>query len=93
MLRPGGYLRLRDIVFAFDSAEAGRFIGAWLEAATSRSEEGWTRLELEAHLRHEYSTFNWVLEPMLEHAGFVIEEVEYGSQRTFASYLCVKRER
>jgi len=93
MLQPGGYLRLRDLVFAFDPAAAERFIGAWLAAAPRRSEEGWTRSELEAHLRDEYSTFTWILEPMLERAGFVIEEAEYGSQRTFASYLCVKRER
>ena len=90
MLRPGGYLRLRDLVFAFDPAEAERFIGAWLAAAPTRSEDGWTRSELEAHLRSEHSTFSWLLEPMLERAGFVIEEAEYGSERVFASYLCVK---
>jgi ubiquinone/menaquinone biosynthesis C-methylase UbiE len=90
MLRPGGYLRLRDLVFAFDPAEAGEVIGAWLGAAANRSEDGWTRSELETHLRDEHSTFNWVLEPMLERAGFVIEEAEYGPERVFASYRCVK---
>jgi ubiquinone/menaquinone biosynthesis C-methylase UbiE len=89
-LRPGGYLRLRDLVFAFDPGEAGRFIGAWLDAAARSTEDGWTRTELEVHLRDEYSTFTWALEPMLERAGFVIEEAEYGPERVFASYLCVK---
>jgi hypothetical protein len=27
---------------------------------------------------------------MLERAGFVIEEAEYGSERVFASYRCVR---
>jgi ubiquinone/menaquinone biosynthesis C-methylase UbiE len=90
MLRPGGYFWLRDLVFAFDPAEAGQVIGGWLNAAASRSEDGWTRKELETHLREEHSTFNWILEPMLKRAGFVMEEAEYGSERVFASYRCVK---
>jgi ubiquinone/menaquinone biosynthesis C-methylase UbiE len=90
MLRPGGYFRLRDLVFACDPAEVSLVIGAWLDTAASSSEDGWTRSELETHLRDEHSTFNWILEPMLERAGFVIEEAEYGSERVFASYRCVR---
>ena len=90
MLRPGGYFRLRDLVFACNPAEVGQVIGAWLDAAASRSEDGWTRAELETHLREEHSSFNWILEPMLERAGFVIEEAEYGPERVFASYRCEK---
>ena len=89
-LRPGGILRLRDIAFAFEPHEVERFIGAWLRSGRERPGEGWTRAELEAHVREEYSTFTWLLEPMLERAGFAIEEVDYGSRRVFAHYVCVK---
>jgi ubiquinone/menaquinone biosynthesis C-methylase UbiE len=51
ILKPGGTLRLRDLVFAFDACEADRFIETWLESAAERSEEGWTRSEFEEHLR------------------------------------------
>lgn len=85
-LRPGGILRLRDIVFSFEARDAERFVGTWLEAGGN-----WTRTELEAHVRDEHSTFTWLLEPMLERAGFEIAKAEYDARRVFARYVCVKR--
>jgi hypothetical protein len=43
-------------------------------AAATDSREGWTRAELEAHVRDEHSTFTWLFEPMLRRAGFEIRE-------------------
>ncbi|MGI8689357.1 MAG: class I SAM-dependent methyltransferase [Thermomicrobiales bacterium] len=91
MLRPGGVLRLHDLVFSFDPNEAEHTIEAWLRGARERPEDGWTRAELETHVREEYSTFSWLLEPMLEHAGFDIREAIYRPSRTYAAYTCVKR--
>jgi hypothetical protein len=59
--------------------EAEPRIAEWLDTATSdRPEDGWTREELEAHLREEHSTFSWLLEPLIEHAGFEITAASYG---------------
>jgi SAM-dependent methyltransferase len=91
LLRPGGLLRLRDIVYAFEPGEAETVVAAWLAAAAPTDEAGWTRKELEAHVRDEHSTFNWLLEPMIERAGFEIEQADYGSLRIYAQYLCRKR--
>lgn len=88
MLRPRGLLRLRDIVFSFDPAEAEHAIDGWLAAAPARPDDGYTRTELERHLRSEYSTFIWVLEPMFERCGFSIREAHYNEAGTFADYLC-----
>ena len=93
ILRTGGVLRLRDLVFAFDLSDAERFIAEWLDAGAERPEEGWTREELEVHLRDEHSTFSWLLEPMLEQAGFRVEQAEYGPVRVYAAYVCRKRVR
>jgi len=90
MLRAGGILRLRDIVFAFDPPEAERFIRDWLNSGKERPDEGWTRAEFAEHLRDEHSTFNWLLEPMLERAGFDVKEANYDSRRIYAHYVCVK---
>ncbi len=90
MLKPGGVLRLRDLVFAFDVAESERAMEAWLTRAKERPEDGWTRTELETHLRDEFSTFTWLLEPMLERAGFTIHAAEYDDSRIYAAYVCVK---
>lgn len=90
VLRPGGVLRLRDLVFSCEPREAHRIIEAWLAGAADRPAAGWTRAELEIHLRDEYSTFSWLLEPMLERAGFAIQRAEYSASRIYAAYVCVK---
>jgi SAM-dependent methyltransferase len=91
MLRPGGVFFLRDLVFSFDPHEAESTIEQWLAREVTRPEDGWTRAELEAHVREEFSTFNWLLEPMLERAGFEIRESNARDSRIYAAYLCVKR--
>ncbi|MBA2460650.1 MAG: class I SAM-dependent methyltransferase [Actinobacteria bacterium] len=91
MLGAGGTLRLRDIVYSFDPSEADRVIGDWLAGAAERIEDGWTRAELEAHLREEHSTFTWLLEPMLERAGLEVGKVVY-RRGVYADYVCVKPE-
>jgi ubiquinone/menaquinone biosynthesis C-methylase UbiE len=90
-LRSGGILRLRDLMFSFEPEEADRVVQAWLDTAPDRPESGWTRSELETHLRSEYSTFTWLLEPMLERAGFEIRNATYDESRVFAAYSCAKR--
>jgi SAM-dependent methyltransferase len=89
-LRPGGVLRLRDLVYACEPQEAGEVVSAWLEDAAERPEAGWTRAEREQHVREEFSTFSWLLEPMLQRAGFDIERAEFRA-RIYADYVCRRR--
>jgi SAM-dependent methyltransferase len=92
LLVPGGILRLRDLAFSFGLVEAEARIAAWIDdAAAERSEEGWTRDELEAHVREEYSTFTWLLEPLFERAGFEVVSAEYGAAGAHAAYVCQRR--
>lgn len=92
LLTPGGTLRLRDLVFSFDLHEAEARIADWIDAAAAeRPEDGWTRDELVTHLREEYSTFSWLLEPMIERAGFEIVAADYGAVGAYADYVCAKR--
>lgn len=91
MMSAGGILRLRDFIFSFPVEETETNIERWLEGATTNPESGWTRAELETHLQREYSTFSWLLEPMLEHAGFEILEAQPIATRVYTSYLCKKR--
>jgi len=90
VLRPGGVLYLRDLVYSFEPRESDRVIEAWLAAAPARPEAGWTREELETHVREEYSTYSWLLEPMLQRAGFEVRDARYAPTRTFAAYTCVR---
>lgn len=90
LLKPGGVLRLHDLVFSFEPSEADQTIEAWLVRAAERPEEGWTRSELETHVREEYSTFSWLLEPMIKRAGFRIQEASHRPARVYSAYTCVK---
>jgi SAM-dependent methyltransferase len=90
MLAPGGTLVLRDIVYSFEPDEADAVLEAWFAGAPTDPKDGWTRTELEAHVRDEHSTFSWLLEPTLERAGFAVADVWYSESRTYARYVCAK---
>ncbi|PZS39618.1 MAG: hypothetical protein DLM62_07300 [Pseudonocardiales bacterium] len=92
MLRPGGALRLWDIVYNFEPADAERRIDAWItETMTVDVERGWTRAAPAEHVREEQSTFTWLLEPMIERAEFDMIDATYSASGVFARYLCSKR--
>jgi ubiquinone/menaquinone biosynthesis C-methylase UbiE len=91
VLRAGGVLYLRDLVFSCEPGETEEVVAAWLDAAAEHSAAGWTRDELEAHLTTEHSTFSWLLEPMLERAGFQVRLATYRKNRAYADYLCTTR--
>ncbi len=87
ILRPGGVLRLWDVVYSFDADEAPQRIEAWCASAGATANDGWTRPELEEHVRDEHSTFSWLLEPMLRRSGFAIEHADYSDDGIFARYV------
>jgi SAM-dependent methyltransferase len=90
MLRPQGILRLRDLIYDFQPAEADALLGRWLAHAADDPARGYTRDDLAEHIRSEYSTFRWLLEPMLTAAGFEIVDVEF-DRSTYGRYTCIKR--
>ncbi len=91
VLRPGGILRLRDLVYSFDPGDAAEAIESWLASAPTDTATGWTRAELETHMRDEHSTFTWLLEPMLERAGFDVVDASHSASKIFAAYTCARR--
>jgi SAM-dependent methyltransferase len=91
LLRPGGLLYLRDLVFSFDLDESESALEAWLDGAAHSPDAGWTRAELETHLRDEFSTFTWLLEPMLERAGLEIVDRRTSGDGIYADYACVRQ--
>jgi ubiquinone/menaquinone biosynthesis C-methylase UbiE len=91
VLRPGGVLRLRDLVYSFAPERADDVLETWLAQAPLNPKDGWTRQELETHIRDEHSTFSWLLERMLEQTGFAIEDVSHAASQVFSAYTCRKR--
>ena len=90
LLAPDGVLRLRDLVFDFEPAEAPARIAAWLAGAVDDPARGWTADELAEHVRIEHSTYSWLFEPLLERTGFEILEREY-VRGAYGAYTCRRR--
>ena len=83
-LESGGILRLRDLVYSFDPAESHDAIESWLDGM---AETTFTEAELQAHFREEFSTYDVLMERMLEEAGFEIVDAEY-RDGFYAAYTC-----
>ncbi len=86
-LKPGGILFLRDLVYSFEPARAEHTIEAWVAGGADRPEHGWTREELETHVREEYSTFSWLLEAIIERSGFTIQDARHRGS-IYSTYVC-----
>jgi SAM-dependent methyltransferase len=89
ILRPGGVLRLRDLIYNFEPSEADRHIDAWLSGAVTDPAVGYTAEELAVHVRDEYSTYRWLLDMMLERTGFTIIDSDF-HRSAYGTYTCQK---
>ena len=90
MLRPGGVLRLHDLIYDFQPSQAEEVFGRWLDGAADDPAEGYTSADFAEHIRTEYSTFRWLLEPMLAVAGFEIVTADFRGP-VYGAYTCRKR--
>jgi SAM-dependent methyltransferase len=87
LLRSGGTLLVRDLIFDFEPADADEQMAAWMAGSVDDPRIGWTAEELAEHVRGEHSTFRWLFEPMLLHAGFEIVQADYW-RAAYGRYLC-----
>ena len=86
MLGTGGLLYLHDVIF--EQLDVETKISRWLDQL---GEIGgtWLRDEVTTHIREEYSTFDWIMDGLLERAGFRILSKEM-TEGVIGSYLCKK---
>jgi SAM-dependent methyltransferase len=89
MLKTGGRLYLFDVVFSFNVDDYESRLGKWIKSTAERIGPSFAG-EVEIHIREEYSTYDWIMEGLLEQAGFVIETADYKRDMT-AAYLCTKK--
>ncbi len=88
VLKPGGTMFVRDILFSFEPHETDDAVEAWV---SSRPANSFPREFFEYDIREEYITFTWLFEAMLERVGFDIKGVSYGDYQAYAKYVCVER--
>jgi putative AdoMet-dependent methyltransferase len=77
VLAPGGRLYLHDVIFSFSPEQYEGALDAWIEKVTTAS--SWNRHEFEVHVNEEYSTYAWILEGLVQRAGFEILSADYPS--------------
>lgn len=86
MLRPGGLLYIHDVIFEQEGVEAT--IPRWIDQL---EDAGGAKLrdEVATHIREEYSTYDWIMDGLLERAGFRILSKDM-SEGVVGTYVCQK---
>ena len=87
MLKRGGLLYIHDVIFVQRDVEAN--ISRWIDQL---EKVGGTQLgdEVATHIREEFSTFDWIMDGLLERAGFEILSKEM-ADGVVGTYLCKKK--
>jgi putative AdoMet-dependent methyltransferase len=103
MLKPHGKLHIRDVVLTTtttnghddddDDADATAKIQNFVQAQAALGEQydndnGFLKDDAETHFREEFSTFDWVLEGMLERAGLEILRKHVADNHVIVTYIC-----
>lgn len=71
-------------MYSFDAAGMPAAVERWIAGVTS-SPGSADRAFFEEHVREKHSTYAWLFEAMLRHAGFDIESVTYAVRRLRAT--------
>jgi len=86
LLKRGGRFYLFDVVFGFSADAAARELAAWLSALRENAGDDLAN-EAVVHIREEHSTFDWIMEGLLQRAGFQIEDRYQDAPQCWA-YVC-----
>ncbi len=87
--RVGGKLYLFDVVFSFDMNDYESRLNQWVKTTSEKVGPPFAG-EVKTHVREEYSTFDWIMEGLLERAGFEIETANYANEFMVA-YVCTRK--
>ena len=88
MLRLGGRFYLFDVVFRFELSQHAVCFDQFVDRMRAAGGEEMAR-EAAQHVRDEFSTWDWVLESLLDRAGFRIDERREDGPTRMA-YLCTR---
>jgi putative AdoMet-dependent methyltransferase len=89
MLKPGGRFLLFDVVFSFEPAQYASCVQQFVDTMGARMGPG-GKARAQTHVRDEYSTYSWIMEGLLERAGFRIDTADY-QYGFMATYLCSRK--
>jgi ubiquinone/menaquinone biosynthesis C-methylase UbiE len=88
MIKTGGTLSISDVVFTLQASDFNEKINNWISGFEKIAGKEF-KAEVETHIRDEHSTFKWVLDGMIQNAGFKIENYR-SNDGFFLEYHCLK---
>ncbi len=88
MLKVSGRFYLRDVIYSSEISDFDSFFSKLLQSIPEEAKDEMTK-DYILHIKEEFSTFEWVIEKLIEKAGFRIEEAFYDNG-FIATYLCIK---
>lgn len=88
MVKMGGLLYIHDVVFQFDPQEYVSKINSWISGFEKIMGEAFM-LEVETHIKDEFSTFGWIMKGIIERAGFTVEKCR-SDDNFITEYACRK---
>ncbi len=89
ILKPGGSFYLWDAVYSFEPSNYEQEAQKWIDTCGREDGSGFSKSEFAMHIREEFSTYNWIMEQIIEKSGFEIIERNY-PRKTTAEYFCKK---
>jgi ubiquinone/menaquinone biosynthesis C-methylase UbiE len=89
MLKVSGRFYLRDVIYSSEISDFDPFFLKLVQSIPEEVKDEMTH-EYILHIKEEFSTFDWVIEGLIEKAGFRIEEAFYDNE-FIATYLCIKK--
>jgi len=83
LMREGGRLYIRDVVYADCTGEDWRdYFQRLVDSGSEDRQE-----EMASHIREEFSTFDWMMREIITRAGFILERAHLEGD-FLAGYLC-----
>ncbi len=89
MIRQGGRLYFFDIVLPSDEDNLFGKIDEWISTIESTTNDTRMAREAEVHIREDFTTYDWIMEGLIERSGFSIDIREYWDGFR-ALYVCTK---
>lgn len=88
ILKTGGNLYLSDVVFNFDPLDHESSINNMIDDMHQATSESMVQ-ETIIHIKDEFSTYDWIMDGLLEKAGFSIDS-KIIEANNFLTYICSK---
>ncbi|MGH3998845.1 MAG: class I SAM-dependent methyltransferase [Pseudonocardiaceae bacterium] len=89
-IKPGGLLYIWDVIFTFPPAEYAQHLQKMVDEFGHVDGQGFSREDFESHIREEFSTYAWILEGLLDRAGFDLVASDF-PRPTHGEFCCRRR--